>query len=303
MDDISSRRRFLQSLFDREVLLPSGVPGVFGHGSAFLAVLTALERLIDTACRPDRPEPVAFPPVIPRTILQKTGYMENFPQLCGSVHAFQGDDAAHRALVERVQEGGDWTPWLRQADVVLAPAGCYPVYPTLAGTLPLGGRLFDLTAHCFRHEPSDDPARMQAFRLRENVRAGTPDDVRAWRTVWMDRAPELLGGLQLDVHLDTASDPFFGRGGRMMKASQQAQRLKFELLVPIWPGMEPTAVASFNYHEDHFGHAFAIHSSDGECAHTACVGFGLDRISLALFHRHGLEPDGWPAQVRQRLWP
>jgi seryl-tRNA synthetase len=202
-----------------------------------------------------------------------------------------------------VAEGGDWSEYLGQTDVVLAPAGCYPVYPTLGGALPAGGRLFDLTAHCFRHEPSDDPARMQSFRLRENVRAGDPDDVQTWRSVWMERSPSLLGGLGLDVHLDTASDPFFGRGGRMMKASQQAQKLKFELLVPIWPEMEPTAVASFNYHEEHFGHAFDIRSADGNCAHTACVGFGLDRIGLALLHRHGLEPKRWPSQVRQRLWP
>jgi hypothetical protein len=47
--------------------------------------------------------------------------------------------------------------------------------------------------------------------------------------------------------------------------------------------------------------AFDIHSSDGAVAHSACVGFGLERIALALFHRHGLELSGWPREVRDVL--
>ena len=50
------------------------------------------------------------------------------------------------------------------------------------------------------------------------------------------------------------ADPFFGRSGRMLAASQREQALKFEVLVPI-AGPEPTAVASFNYHQDHFAGA------------------------------------------------
>jgi len=53
-------------------------------------------------------------------------------------------------------------------DVALTPATCYPVYPVMAarGPLPEGGRVFDLQSYCFRHEPSEDPARMQMFRIR-----------------------------------------------------------------------------------------------------------------------------------------
>ena len=39
--------------------------------------------------------------------------------------------------------------------------------------------------------------------------------------------------------------------GRMLAANQREQALKFEMLVPI-AGPTPTAVASFNYHQDHF---------------------------------------------------
>ena len=42
--------------------------------------------------------------------------------------------------------------------------------------------------------------------------------------------------------------------------------------------------------------------ADGSVAHTACVGFGLERIALALFAHHGLDVKVWPELVRKTLW-
>ncbi len=64
---------------------------------------------------------------------------------------------------------------------------------------------------------------------------------------------------------------------------------------------EPTAIGSSNYHEDHFGHTFDLHLADGAPAHSACIGFGLDRITLALFAIHGMDLDAWPGEVRSAL--
>ncbi|MGZ8271932.1 MAG: amino acid--[acyl-carrier-protein] ligase, partial [Methylophilus sp.] len=181
------------------------------------------------------------------------------------------------------------------------PASCYPLYPTLAGNLPEGGVLFDLNCYCFRHEPSNDPARLMSFEIRENVRAGSPEDVQQWRHSWLHRGQDIIESLGLSVVLDVASDPFFGRGGRMMKANQKEQELKFELLVDIWGKDNPTACASFNYHQDHFSHLFGIHLADGGDAHTACLGFGIDRLVIALLKTHGFDMKTWPASVRERL--
>jgi seryl-tRNA synthetase len=87
----------------------------------------------------------------------------------------------------------------------------------------------------------------------------------------------------------------------MLAANQRSQELKFELLVQI-AGPEPTAVASFNYHQDHFAEKFGLTLADGTTAHTACLGFGQERITLALLRTHGLEPASWPAEVRRELW-
>ncbi len=189
-------------------------------------------------------------------------------------------------------------------DLVLTPAACYPVYPAIAarGKLAPGGVTVDAGgAYVFRREPSGDPARMQMFHQREIVRIGEPDIVQAWRDAWRERAVELLSGIGLQVKLDLASDPFFGRSGRMLAASQREQQLKFEVLTQI-AGPEPTAVASFNYHQDHFASAYGIELADGGAAHTACLGFGLERIAIALFATHGFDIQFWPAEVGNQLW-
>ena len=98
----------------------------------------------------------------------------------------------------------------------MLPAACYPIYPMVSGELPSGGRLFDVLGTCFRREPSDNPARMQAFHMHEFVHVGTPESTLAFRDSWLGRVQEMLGDLGLQVVQDVANDPFFGRVGSML---------------------------------------------------------------------------------------
>lgn len=293
--------QFKAQLFHHKLLLDSGVQGIVGRAAPLVELVSGLQGMLDRESKKDGAVKACFPPVVPRELLRKVGYMENFPNLCGSIQSFKGGDKEQLALVDTVKKGGDWAPHLTTIDVTLTPASCYPLYPTLAGILPEGGVLYDLNCYCFRHEPSNDPARLMSFEIRENVRAGTPTEVQKWRADWLERGQGLIESLDLPVFLDTASDPFFGRGGIMMRASQKELELKFELLVPIWSKDSPTAVASFNYHQDHFAHVFGIHTADGKGAHTACLGFGIDRLVIGLLKTHGFDMKAWPASVRQTL--
>jgi seryl-tRNA synthetase len=194
---------------------------------------------------------------------------------------------------------------LQQAtDVALTPAACYPLYPTVAarGPVPAEGVLFELSSYCFRHEPSQDPARMQLFRMREFVKIGTAEQVRAFRESWLTRGKAMIEQLELPCDVDLANDPFFGRGGKMMANNQRDQGLKFELLIPVTSIEKPTACLSFNYHQDHFGQTWGLKFADGELCHSACVGFGLERVALALFRHHGPDIEAWPVGVRAVLW-
>jgi len=186
---------------------------------------------------------------------------------------------------------------------VLTPASCYPIYPIAAvrGRAPVEGWTFDVGCECFRREPSRDLDRMQSFRMREYVRIGAPDQIDAFREDWINKAKSLADQLGLSYQIEVANDPFFGRGGQYLVASQRSQNLKFELLVPILSEDKKTACMSFNYHQDHFGTTWGIDLHDGQPAHTGCVAFGMDRLTLALFAQHGLEPRAWPREIRALL--
>lgn len=293
---------FLDQLLQHGLLISSPTTGIYGRSGVFEDVVSRLEDAITATGRDSGTEIMRFPPVVSRETTEQSGYMSSFPHLLGSVHAFTGKHRQHAELLQDIADHHDWGHHLSSTQVVMTPAACYPVYAVVAGTLPTGGRLVDVSSYCFRHEPSTDPARMQSFRMREFVRIADPATVQQWRDQWTVRGLDFLRSLGLQAVQAPANDPFFGPGGRLLAASQQEQNLKFELLAPVSSEQATTAVMSLNYHQDHFAHKFAIHTADGEIAHTACTGFGLERITLALFRAHGFDPAEWPAEVRRKLW-
>ncbi|HNH49776.1 MAG TPA: hypothetical protein PKY30_22220, partial [Myxococcota bacterium] len=223
---------YLAELVAAGHLIPSGVRGVYGRSGVFEGVIAHFEACVTRLGRPLNPEVMFFPPVFNRAHYCSINHIYNFPDLMGSVHAFTGKDREHQDMLRKFEAKEDWTRDLSPAEVMLIPAACYPLYPTASGTLPPGGRLVDLHAYVFRHEPSDDPARMQIFRQREYVCLGTAEQALQHRNDWLVRGKALLEQVGLPVEAVVANDPFFGRGGRMAKASQREQDLKYELVVP-----------------------------------------------------------------------
>jgi seryl-tRNA synthetase len=281
---------------------PSGVDGVYGRTGSYENVVEALAALISRH-RPAGAEVFRFPPVMSRASLEKQGYLKSFPNLVGAVACLEGSERQITASAAKDDEGGSWTEDLKPADLVLAPAACYPVYPIAAarGVVPDRGYVFDVASDCFRHEPSKSLDRFQTFRMREYVRIGTPEQIQQFRQPWIARAQAIADDIGLSYSVDVANDPFFGRVGTLMATQQRQDALKFELLVPILSAEKPTACMSFNYHREHFGEVWGLHNAKGEVLHTGCVAFGMDRLAVALFATHGAETGDWPASVRATL--
>ncbi|MGC4093542.1 MAG: hypothetical protein QM756_37720 [Polyangiaceae bacterium] len=209
--------KFRDELLEAGLLISMGVDGLLGRSGTFESIIEAIDRYASRAGAADGAEVMRFPPGISRQIFEESEYLKSFPQLAGTVHSFAGtNDRAHAELLATLDRKEDWTLGQKATNVVLTPAACYPVYPTLAkrGALPQGGKLIDVFSYCFRHEPSVDPARMQLFRMREYIRIGSPEEVQEFREI-----------------LDEARR---GDGARSAAARQHGRRQR-PLLRPLGP--------------------------------------------------------------------
>ncbi|GAB3392759.1 amino acid--[acyl-carrier-protein] ligase [Humibacter soli] len=299
----SERREFRDELISGGILAATGVDGLYHRSGVFERIVRGIEDYVSRAGAAEGAEQYFFPPITAKDAFERTDYVRSFPDLLGAIEIFRGGDAEHAEMLREFEAGEDWTRSLVPADVVMASAACHPLYARLTGVVPEEGKRYEVQGYCFRHEPSIDPTRMQSFRMHEFVYVGDATGSLEHRARWLDRAVDLLTGLGLDVGVEEANDPFFGRAGRMLAANQRAGAAKYEVTCAVSSTQVLTAIASANYHETHFGDAFDIRSADGEVARSACAAFGLERIALALLRRHSLDVAAWPAEVRARLWP
>lgn len=307
MNDLdNARTEFRDRLIAEGLLIPTGVDGLYGRSGTFEDIIDGIDGVVRRTGRSvygtDGAKRLRFPPVFPRTSFEKTDYIASFPQLTGAISTFLGDNKEHRALLADRDEGRPWDGHLASAGTMLVSAACHPLYNTISGELPDGGALFDVYGYCFRHEPAIDPARMQAFRMHEYVYVGETETAAAHRDSWIPRGLDVLARLGLKPEAVPANDPFFGRAGRLLATNQIEENLKTELVVRLYDDLDDgTAVVSCNCHREHFGENFDIRTASGDVAHSACVGFGMERIALALLANHGTTVANWPSDVRHEL--
>ncbi len=166
---------FRNLLIGEGLLIPTGVDGIYGRSGTYESVADAMDRLVLRVGADQDATSVRFPPVMPWATFERNGYLESFPDQMGSVHTFRGNERDHVELLRRTEEKEDRAPMLTTTDMVLCPAVCHPLYPTMGGVLPEGGRRFEVYGYCFRCEPSTDPFRMQSFRQHDYVYLGTPE--------------------------------------------------------------------------------------------------------------------------------
>lgn len=201
---------------------------------------------------------VAPAPVISLAALSRAGYLTSFPARAVTV----GDADT--------------------AELAVPPAACLHCYADLADRrLESSPMVFALRNRCARGDEAVDAGRgrLREFTMREIVIVGAADQVDRTRRALLRRAQTYLTRLDLAATIEVATDPFH-TADRGKLALQRLRALKYELRMPL--AGATIAVASFNYHEDHFGRAFAIALPDGSPAHTACVAFGIERWILAV---------------------
>ncbi|MEY9860781.1 seryl-tRNA synthetase [Catenulispora sp. GAS73] len=278
-----TRKQSMISSAAQALLSATSAPGVTLFPEAFERIVAKLRAAIEEIAAAEDFTALTAPPVLPREVVERSGYVREFPHLLGSVHNYGGDATDWLTRRTAAVPGGLWHETQTIADVVLTPAACYHVYPFLSAQPEALPARFAVESWCYRHEATSEPGRLRSFRMRELVYVGEPKACIEFRDRWRERASRWLTELGLDVTVEAATDPFFGTGAKLLSGSQRAQELKFELAAPVADGVRQ-AVVSANCHKSHFGETFGVRLPEGGPAHSACIGFGLERLAMAVLH-------------------
>jgi seryl-tRNA synthetase len=252
-----------------------------------------------------------YPAMIDADTLHKCGYLDSHPNavtfLGNMVEDFDAIEAFRQA--NSCSEGALLPPHdnIHVDGMCLNPAACFPCYPTLAGQTFANGACFTWMGRVFRYESRNINGldRLYEFNVRELVFVGNEDYCRGVRTKALPLIETLAGYFDLDVRVQTATDPFFATVSAAKKFWQAAQEVKNEIKIPVLgnDGKEKLlACGSINLHGNFFGARFGFNDGAGQPAQTGCVGLGIERWVLAAFTQHGFDPARWPKDVRDIIF-
>lgn len=253
----------------------------------------------------------AFPALVDADTLQKCGYFDSHPNAVTLLGNMVEDfDAIEEFRVANSCSDGAVLPQHDHVHIdgmCLNPAACFPCYPTLAGKTYDTGECFTWLGRVFRYESRNIQGldRLYEFNVRELVFVGSEDYVVDCRNKAQPLVEDLAGFFDLDCKLQSATDPFFATVSAAKKFYQAAEDVKAEIKIPVLgkDGEEKLlACGSINLHGSFFGKKFDIGASDGEPAHTGCVGLGIERWVLAAFTQHGFDERRWPEEVSAEIF-
>lgn len=279
--------------------------GRFAYGGRFLRILEALDRRIADYAAERGAESRLYPVTVNAATLLRSGYLKTFPQ-----HAYFVAAAGYScASLEGIAKAGDVTDlaspgareWFGAHDQVLAPTVCYHCFESLQGARLEGARSFTAMNHCSRFEVDGDTdlARLHTFLMRELISFGDAHSVAAMLDHALEWTTGMLRRWGIPHRVCTATDPFFA-GAQSGKTFFQATfALKRELRLPLPYTGRWLAVGSFNNHQQSFTRAFDIGAPMPLA--SGCVGWGHERLALALLANAGCEPADWPAAMRADL--
>lgn len=283
--------------------------GIFALGPLITRLIDYFEGHFLDLARSFDAKPYRFPTLIPANYLERVNYFHAFPHsLSFATHLREDLDVIdHFAEQAACNEHGELTvprDSFARVGTLLSPAVCYHLYFALADNpLPEGGIAATAVGNCFRYESINlnSLERLWNFTMREVIFVGSKDFVLQNRETARQRMNAVLDSIGMAFRVESANDPFFIGEFRKQMAFQSAFQLKFEIRARLPFKGSTLAIGSYNYHQDFFGRHLQITLPDGSPAHTGCVAFGLERTAYAFLAQFGLDPEKWPATVREAI--
>lgn len=273
--------------------------GLYVFGPAFTQLMRALDRLcLDLAWRLGAQE-YSVPAYTTWEVLEASNYVRLFPQHLTFAHVLEHDlDTIERFATAQSREEQRALP--RPSPLVMLPAACLHCYNLKRDQRVDEPVLMTVVGHCSRYEARrmTTPGRLWNFHLREIVYLGSLSGTVEFRRRMVEELSAIARELGLPCRLESATDPFFTSARAGLAFYQNASDLKYELVGALPGGDRTLALASLNYHQQHFSQSFNLRDAAGELIHTACVGFGLERWAYWLLSHLGDEERDWPEILR-----
>lgn len=252
-----------------------------------------------------------FPAMVDADTLNKCGYFDSHPNAVSFIgNVVEDFDAIEEFRRANSCSEGALLPQREHVHIdgmCLNPAACFACYPTLTGMDFSTGQCFTWLGRVFRNESRNIKGleRLYEFNVRELVFVGDENFVRSVRTKALLLIEELAQFFDIDCQVQTATDPFFATVSAAKKFWQASQEVKSEIKIPVLGNdgsMKRLACGSINLHGNFFGKRFGFNASNGEPAHSGCVGLGIERWVLAAFTQHGFDPMRWPQAVGNTIF-
>ena len=292
---------FVSTLIADGLLIETGVPGVFGKNAAFEAIVRGIDALVEAAAEDMRPELVRFPPVVPRSLIERSGYLAGFPQLIGRC-------TASRAATRITRRS--CAPWSRAAAGARScrrPTSCSRRRPAIPCTRWRPARCRRTVASwTWRRTASATSRRTirRACRCSACTRScgsAAPESCVAFRDEWLSRGLEHAARAR-PRRAVRAGERSVLRPGRPparrdpARAGAEVRARRADHVVREADGGRLVQLASGS-----FRRPVRDSRRRGRDRAHGCVGFGLERITLALLRAHGTAPERWPRAVRSAL--
>lgn len=284
--------------------------GTFIYFGMFARLCLGLDRYLSKVAFRLGAAPAQMPSLLSTSTLAATGYLSDNAYCTNFVfRLLEGREVLNSVKVSPDPVGKQHVDLTGvdstsgRPEAVLAPAVCHSVYRAVGGQ-QLNSTLF-VTGYSrsYRYESraTNGVRRLREFGVRELVCISDRDEVQDKTTKFLRAAETVLASLDLDAEISTASDAFFPDRFARFRNFQMSFASKYEVVANIPWDNSGLAIASVNFHGEHFGSTWKIVDRHGKTAVSCCMGFGIERCAYAILAQHGTDVLLWPPSVKALL--
>lgn len=280
-------------------------PGLYVYREPISSMLRFLDdAVIRRFGQPFNAREESYPNAIPLESLGKAHHFSSFPEHLHFLTHLRQDLGVLDTFASRARDEGSTvrpeSSEVSAIQLVQNPSTCYHCYAARAKTDIGADTAVTALTKCHRFEAANhaDFGRLLEFSLREVIFLGGPDYVRNAREETLERMEQLAKDWQLYGELISSNDPFFTSDYHTKAEHQRRLAMKFEYRAAIPGAAKGLAVMSSNLHGPTFSKAFDI-KQQRRPINTGCLGFGLERLALAILAQHGRDPNAWPEMLAQ----